>query len=561
MKKLLIIIYSYLFLLLSGCSTEEDLSSKAEIQSKENPIVKQNKTSYKNKEIMLENESLILTNLSMQNQRRALILVKTVSMSKPMSIINLDTNTEKYQKYDDNPVNLVSEQAVSTFSIDVDTASYSNVRRLLMQGTIPPRNAVKIEELINYFDYDYSIPENLVSPFSVTTEIAPTPWNKNSKLLHIGIKAYDVDKTKLPAANLIFLVDVSGSMNQYNKLDLVKKSLKLLLKQLSEKDKISLVTYAGSVGVVLEPTSANQRHKIELAIDQLRASGSTNGEAGIKIAYDLAAQSFIKDGINRVIIASDGDMNVGISDTESLKELIEKKRKSGIALTTLGFGSGNYNYDLMEQLADAGNGTAVYIDNLLEAQKVLVNEMSSTLLTIAKDVKIQIEFSPKVKEYRLIGYENRMLKREDFNNDKVDAGDIGAGHTVTALYEIVLADQPGIMDPLRYTNNQPSLQKNNSENELAFLKIRYKNPHQHTSHLISKPILMTEIKSQNKTSQRFKFSASVAAYGQILRDSKYMDNYTYADIIQLAKSAKGQDEHGYRAAYIELLNLASNLSQ
>lgn len=473
-------------------------------------------------------------------------------------------NTEKYQAYEDNPVHLVSEQSVSTFSIDVDTASYSNVRRMLMQGNLPTKDAVQTEELINYFDYDYPTAKNLDTPFSITTEIAPTPWNKNSKLLHIGIKGYDIDKAEMPPANLVFLVDVSGSMHSPDKLGLVKKSLKLLLKQLTEKDKISLVVYAGAAGVVLEPTPASQRLKIEQAIDQLTAGGSTNGEAGIRTAYKLASEAFIKDGINRIIIASDGDMNVGISDTNSLKELIKQKRKSGIALSTLGYGSGNYNYELMEQLADVGNGTAVYIDNLLEAQKVLVNEMSSTLLTIARDVKIQIEFSPNVKEYRLIGYENRMLKQKDFNNDRVDAGDIGAGHSVTALYEIVLAGDPGMIDPLRYAQGKKtssnSIGIDGLKKELAFLKIRYKKPDQTSSQLISKSILMSEIKTNSHTTARFRFSASVAAYGQLLRGGKYSGQFNYKDIIKLAQSAKDQDEHGYRANYIELLKLASNLS-
>ena len=436
--------------------------------------------------------------------------------------------------------------------------------------SVPPKDAVKTEELINYFDYDYPIVKNPELPFSITIEIASTPWNKNSKLLHIGIKGngikgYAIDKAEIPPANLVFLVDVSGSMRAPEKLGLVKKSLKLLLKQLTEKDTISLVVYAGAAGVVLEPTPASERLKIEQAIEQLTAGGSTNGEAGIRTAYKLAREAFIKDGINRIIIASDGDMNVGISDTRSLKELIEEKRKSGIALTTLGYGSGNYNYELMEQLADIGNGTAAYIDNLLEAQKVLVNEMSSTLFTIARDVKIQIEFSPNVKEYRLIGYENRMLKQEDFNNDKVDAGDIGAGHTVTALYEVVLAGDPGMIDPLRYATDKKTSQNGTGtdalKNELAFLKIRYKKPDQANSQLISKSILMSDINKDGKTSARFRFSASVAAYGQLLRGGQYSGQFKYEDIIKLAQSAKEQDEHGYRANYIELVKLAANLSK
>ncbi len=324
-----------------------------------------------------------------------------------------------------------------------------------------------------------------------------------------------------------------------------------------------MVVYAGAAGVVLEPTAANKRYEIEQAIEQLTAGGSTNGQAGIIAAYAMAKKGFIKGGINRVIIASDGDMNVGIRDTNGLKQLIEQKRESGIALSTLGFGRGNYNYALMEQLADVGNGNAAYIDNLLEAQKVLVNEMSSTLLTIAKDVKIQIEFSPKVKEYRLIGYENRLLKREDFNNDKVDAGDIGAGHTVTAIYEIVLKEDQGLIEPLRYqvSSKSNSLHEKDTKqsNELAFLKVRYKKPQKETSQLITQVIKSNEIKQLENTSQQYQFSASVAAYGQKLRGGKYLGNFTFKDIIKLAQASKGVDKHGYRANFIELIRLASNL--
>jgi len=536
-KNLVIISSSCLCLLLSACNSSRHNSAESDMQS-EQALPKQ----------VLSAAQPV--SYSVQTQR--LQKHKRVFISPALSV-----NSEKYQAYNDNPVHLVSEQSLSTFSIDVDTASYSNIRRMLLQGDLPPKDAVKTEELINYFTYDYPVPEDKQRPFSITTEISETPWNKHSKLLHIGIKGYDIEKTELPPANLVFLVDVSGSMRSPNKLELLKKSLKLLVKQLSEKDTISLVVYAGAAGVVLEPTPANQRLKIEQALEQLTAGGSTNGEAGIKSAYTLARQAFIEGGINRIIIASDGDMNVGISDTERLKELIAQKRKTGISLTTLGFGSGNYNYDLMEQLADTGNGTAAYIDNLLEAQKVLVNEMSSTLLTIAKDVKIQIEFSPNVKEYRLIGYENRLLEHEDFNNDKVDAGDIGAGHTVTALYELVLSGEPGMIDPLRYKETK----KTANNNELAFLKIRYKDPDQANSQLISKAILMDEIKDADNTSKRFRFSASVAAYGQLLRGGKYLAQYDYKDIIALAQSAKGKDEHGYRANYIELLRLAQNLSE
>jgi len=471
-------------------------------------------------------------------------------------------NRENYIQFDENAVKQVADKPVSTFSIDVDTASYSNLRRLLMQGQLPPKDAVKTEELLNYFSYDYPVPENFATPFSISTEIAPSPWDKNKKLLHIGIKGYEIDKKDIPAANLVFLVDVSGSMRSPNKLGLVKQSLKLLLRQLDQDDKVSLVVYAGAAGIVLEPTPANEKTKVERAIDNLTTGGSTNGEAGIIEAYAMAQKGFIQEGINRVIIASDGDMNVGRFNINQLKELIEQKRKSGIALTTLGYGSGNYNYALMEQLADVGNGNAAYIDNLLEAQKVLVHEMSSTLLIIAKDVKIQIEFSPLVKEYRLIGYENRLLKREDFNNDKVDAGEIGAGHSITAIYEISLADAKGTVDPLRYQQQNNRIKEvTDYQNELAFLKIRYKHPEQKHSLLISQAIKTEQLLSHlEKSSSNFQFSASVAAFGQLLKGGKYLGDFSYTDIIQLAQQSKGMDKNGYRSEFIKLVELANNLS-
>ena len=346
---------------------------------------------------------------------------------------------ENYRHYDDNPVKQVAEAPVSTFSIDVDTGSYANVRRMLNSGEMPRHDAVRIEEMINYFSYAYPIPGEHSRPFEVMTEMAPSPWRKDAWLLHVGVQGYDIAEKELPPANLVFLVDVSGSMQSTDKIDLLKSSLKLLSKQMNAKDRIAIAVYAGAAGVVLEPTPGNETAKIVQALDDLSAGGSTNGGAGIRLAYNLAEQSFKKDGINRVIIATDGDFNVGTVNFEALQELVEEKRKIGISLTTLGFGTGNYNDHLMEQLADTGNGNYAYIDTLNEAQKVLVEEMNSTFATIAKDVKIQIEFNPVLlSQYRLIGYENRMLKREDFNNDKVDAGEMGSGHTVTALYEIVL---------------------------------------------------------------------------------------------------------------------------
>ena len=509
--------------------------------------------------------------------------VKKVKHVNPHPVM---TDTERYQSIKPNSINKVSETPVSTFSIDVDTAAYSNIRRVLNQGRLPRADMVRTEELINYFQYDYKTPDNKDRPFSVATEIAPTPWNKKSYLLNIGIKGFDVDRCDLPAANLVFLIDVSGSMSSGKKLGLVKKSFQMLTRQLDENDRVSIVVYAGAAGMVLAPTTGNDKAAINTALENLRAGGSTNGGAGIQLAYQLAQQSFIKGGINRVIIASDGDMNVGTSNNQALIDLIKQKKQSGISLTTLGYGMGNYNSHLMEQLADAGNGNAAYIDNLREAQKVLVEEMSSTLFTIAKDVKIQIEFSPLVSEYRLIGYENRLLNREDFNNDKVDAGDIGAGHTVTAIYEITLAsDGADQIDALRYAPS--SKQAKGDINELAFLKLRYKLPskdtdahydkksdekngvksdkdnNSETSKLVSYAIAKSSIQTKaNDSSNNFKFSAAVAAFGQKLRGGNYLvDDFNYQDILTLARQGKGHDKNGYRGEFIQLVNLASSLEK
>jgi len=463
-------------------------------------------------------------------------------------------NSENYAHFDDNPVKRVSEHPVSTFSIDVDTGSYSNVRRMLNYGQLPQQDAVRVEEMINYFSYDYPLPDSIDPPFKVTTEIAPTPWNPKTHLLHIGIKGHNISKDNLPPTNLVFLVDVSGSMQ--SSLALLKSSLKMLTQQLTRKDKVSLVVYAGATGLVLEPTQGNQRRKIIAALERLSAGGSTNGGAGIQLAYAVAQQAFIKGGINRVLLATDGDFNVGTVNFEALKNLIEEKRKSGISLTTLGFGTGNYNDHLMEQLADAGNGNYAYIDNLNEARKVLIDEMSSTLNTIAKDVKIQIEFNPAtVAEYRLIGYVNRKLKREDFSNDKVDAGEIGAGHTVTALYEIALVGSGGErIENLRY--GEKAYDKKHG-NELAFLRLRYKAPDGDTSQLIEWSLRRQMV---DNTSERFRFSAAVAAFGQQLRGGKYLEQFSYNDILSLARGARGDDPFGYRAEFIKLLKIAQSLS-
>jgi len=475
---------------------------------------------------------------------------------------------ENYPHLNDNPVKRAEDQPVSTFSIDVDTGSYTNIRRMLREGRLPVHDAVRVEEMINYFSYHYPVPDSKDTPFSVTTEMAPSPWATNRHLLRIGIKGYEVPKQELKAANLVFLIDVSGSMRSKNKLGLLKKSLVMLTRQLSAKDHVSMVVYAGASGVVLEPTSGNEKAVIINALERLQAGGSTNGAAGIRLAYRMAEQSFIKGGINRILLATDGDFNVGTTNFESLKSLVEEKRKSGVTLTTLGFGGGNYNDHLAEQLADHGNGANYYIDSLQEAQKVLIDQMSSTMQTIAGDTKIQIEFNPSaVSEYRLIGYENRGLKREDFNNDKVDAGDIGAGHTVTALYEVTLTGSKGLIDPLRYgTRHRSTVDKRQKRlhrdaKELAFLRLRYKKPGHSRSTLIEQPLHVRDIKSSlNNTSTDFQFAASVAGFGQLLKGGTYTESFTYSDVLTLARKSRGSDPFGYRSEFVQLINLASSLN-
>ncbi|MEM7208100.1 MAG: VWA domain-containing protein [Pseudomonadota bacterium] len=484
-----------------------------------------------------------------------------MSMSKQTAadsvFTTLQEDRENYHAFDDNPLKRASEEPVSTFSIDVDTGSYANVRRFLNQGQWPRTDAVRTEELINYFDYQYAASDSLDTPFSLTTEVAPSPWNSATHLLHIGVKGYEQSAAKLPPSNLVFLIDVSGSMNSPDKLGLLKTSLTMLAKQMNAQDRIAIAVYAGAAGVVLEPTSGNKNAKIIQALNQLSAGGSTNGGAGIQLAYQLAAQSYIKGGINRVIVATDGDFNVGTVNFEALTELVEQQREKGIALTTLGFGSGNYNDHLMEQLADVGNGNYAYIDSVKEAHKVLVEERASTLMTIAKDVKIQIEFNPaQVAEYRLIGYENRTLAREDFNNDKVDAGDIGAGHSVTAIYEITLVDSDyRAIEPLRYGDSQP---QSDPSSELAFLRLRYKKPDENQSRLIERPIDRAQIATDlQSSSENFRFAAAVSAFGQTLRGGQYLHDFDYADIRKLAGSARGADRFGYRGEFLQLLGVAA----
>lgn len=469
-----------------------------------------------------------------------------------------EQNTEKYKNFSDNPIFLTAENPVSTFSIDVDTGSYSNVRRMLNHGTRPPADSVRAEEIINYFDFGYAPPSSRKQPFSVNTEISVAPWNSKRQLVMVGIKGYEVPRSQIPAANIVFLIDTSGSMSSPEKLPLLVESFKQMTQKLRPQDRISIVVYAGSAGLVLPATSGADKDTILQALDKLQAGGSTNGGQGIELAYKIAKENYIGNGVNRVILATDGDFNVGIYDTEMLKTLVADQRKSGIALTTLGFGQGNYNDHLAEQLADVGNGNHAYIDNLNEGRKVLVEEMSSTMMTIAQDVKIQVEFNPAlVAEYRLIGYENRKLNREDFNNDKIDAGEIGAGHDVTALYEITLVGSGGeSVSPLRYgtTATTPT----GKSNEIALLKLRYKQPGEEQSRLIERPLLRSGISA--KPSDRMKMAASLAAYADLLRGGKNSGKFNWNDVKRLAASVSLPDSWGYRAEFMDLLDQASRLT-
>jgi len=498
-------------------------------------------------------------------RQEAMVYRSTTSLAADHSLPNpappVRTERENYAHFEDNPLRRAAEHPVSTFSVDVDTGAYANVRRWLNDGRLPPEDAVRVEEMINYFDYAYAPPGASERPFAVHTEIAPTPWNGKTHLLRLGLKGFEVSNDVRPPANLVFLVDVSGSMQSRDKLELLKSSLKLLTRRLEARDRIAIAVYAGASGTVLEPTSGKQRARIEAALDGLTAGGSTNGGAGIRLAYSLAKQSYIEGGINRVVLATDGDFNVGTVDFESLKDLVERKRDSGVALSTLGFGRGNYNDHLMEQLADAGNGNHAYIDNLNEARKVLVSQMSGTLQTIAKDVKIQIEFNPAVvAEYRLIGYQNRVLRREDFSNDRVDAGEIGAGHSVTALYEIALAGSGGErIEPLRHGKH--SADRDTGRPELAFLRLRYKQPDGGASALMERALSRSDIvENLDETSDGYRFAAAVAAFGQLLRGGTYTGEFQYEDVARLPRASRGADPFGYRGEFLALVGLTQALA-
>ena len=461
---------------------------------------------------------------------------------------------ETYKPNDVSPVHMVADAPVSTFAVDVDTAAYANVRRFLNQGQLPPADAVRTEEMINYFRYDYPLPDDRTTPFSVTTDVAQSPWNTQTKLLRIGLRGYDLSYARRPAANLVFLIDVSGSMDEPDKLPLVKSALSTLADTIGPDDSVGIVVYAGAAGVVLDPTS--DPAEIRDALGELSAGGSTAGGEGLQLAYALARDNFIKGGVNRVVLATDGDFNVGITDRAELEKLIEHERDTGITLTALGFGQGNLNDAMMESIADLGNGNYAYIDSAMEAKKVLSEELSSTLFTIAKDVKVQVEFNPAyVSQYRLIGYENRALAEQDFDDDKIDAGDIGAGHQVTAIYEVVPAGTKGWLADRRYTDNRRTAAPaaaGRPGGEMAFVRLRYKLPEGDTSRLIEQPISATQLATQSLPRGDMAFATAVAAFGQKLRGDTRLGDIGFADIRRLA----GEPDGYWRQEFVKLTELA-----
>lgn len=482
----------------------------------------------------------------------------------PADVLPEAENRDRIEGVDTNPVRAALENPVSTFSIDVDTASWAFVRRQLNHGVMPDPDTVRVEEMINYFPYDWKGPDSAAVPFNAQVSVMPTPWNAGTKLMHVAIQGYDVVPAEKPKSNLVFLVDTSGSMNQPDKLPLLKTSFRMLLDTLGADDTVSIVAYAGESGTALEPTKASDKAKILDALDKLGAGGSTAGASGIEQAYKLAEQNFVKDGVNRVLLATDGDFNVGPSDDESLKRLIEKKRQSGVFLSVFGFGQGNYNDQLMQTLAQNGNGVAAYIDTVSEARKAFVEEASSTLFAIAKDVKIQVEFNPeRVAEYRLIGYETRALNREDFNNDRVDAGDIGSGHSVTAIYEITPKGSAATLnDPLRYGQADTSNGTVANASEYAFVKMRYKLPNEDISKLITTPVTTAnEIADFAAASDDQRFSVAVAAYGQKLRDTDQLAGFGYDKIAEIAAKARGDDPFGYRAEFLQMVRVTESLAK
>ena len=565
--------------------TTTDIDGKYVLNVPQNSTLVFSFVGMKTKEIMIGNKTIINVTLESENLALDECIVMAVGTARPRnqkslkiggkkydaeicdelsitSQMNLyeqeDFNTEGYSTIRENGFKEAIKTPLSTFSIDVDAASYSNVRRFLNDGQKPPVDAVRIEEMINYFSYDYPQPNN-GHPFAIYHELAVCPWNKESLLLHIGLQGEKIKKDNLPPSNIVFLIDVSGSMDYHNKLPLLKKAFTLLVQEFRDEDKVAIVVYAGSSGLVLPSTSGKEKHKILEALERLQAGGSTAGAAGLKLAYQVASENLIKDGNNRIILATDGDFNVGVSSNAEMERLIEKERDKGIFISVLGFGMGNYKDDKMEIIADKGNGNYAYIDNILEAKKVLVNEFGGTLFTIAKDVKIQIEFNPAIVEsYRLVGYENRLLNNEDFEDDKKDAGELGSGHTVTALYEIRLTNNSALTkNDLKYQTTQLNTLAKTGD-EVATVKFRYKKPDGTTSILLEK-VIPYNGSSFTDMSDNFRFSAAVASFGMILRNSEFKGSATYQSVIDLAKYAKGEDAEGYRSEFIQLVKLSEHL--
>lgn len=587
-------------LLFSGCQNSRDIREMDRVNSQQNEVSKQEgkvvqnrpvttiskdaKKPYRSTKEQLSNivaseeKSLTDDNSYYSKGKKRLPYTAKIMLRKNLGGLaprgltvrqryNPNFHTESYDRIYENDFVSVKTKPLSTFSIDVDTASYSNVRRFLRNGSLPPKDSVRIEEMINYFSYDYEQPAaHAEDPIFVQNEITKAPWNPSNYLVQVAMQTRKIQDDKIPARNLVFLIDVSGSMTSYNKLPLLKKAMQLLAKNLRSKDRISIVVYAGAAGMVLEPTTGDNRQKIYAALEKLSAGGSTNGGEGIRLAYKVAQEQFVKGGINRVILASDGDFNVGTTSQGELVRLIEDKRKSGVFLSVLGFGMGNYKDSTMEKLADKGNGNYSYIDTMNEARKVLVTQSGATLMTVAKDVKIQIEFNPQwVKEYRLIGYENRVLQDRDFNDDKKDAGEVGAGHSVTALYEVVPVGGKSMLnagiDPLRYSNNSQNKIKrvdNQKDAELMTVKLRYKKPDGHKSKLAVYHV-RKNILDFDKASNNLKFASSVAAFGMQLRGSKYKGAMDFDRIWETAHSSIGKDPHGYRSEFLQLVKLAKEL--
>ena len=499
-----------------------------------------------------------------KNVSRTFGSVPKIRIRGTASIYDNEQN-EEYGSFRENGFISVEQEALSTFSLDVDAASYSNVRRILNQGQMPNADAVRVEEMLNYFSYNYPQPTGS-DPVRIITETSVCPWNTKHKIVHIGVKAREIASENLPASNFVFLIDVSGSMYGPTRLDLVKASLKLLVNNLREKDRVSIVVYAGAAGEVLPSTSGADRQKIREALDGLTAGGSTAGGAGIQLAYKIAEKNFIKNGNNRIILCTDGDFNVGVSSIAELEKLIEAKRQTGVYLTVLGYGMGNYKDSKLQTLAQKGNGNHAYIDNLQEANKVLVNEFGGTMFTVAKDVKLQIEFNPaNVNAYRLVGYESRMLNKEDFNDDTKDAGELGAGHTVTALYEIIPAgvnNTFGGVDALKYQqNNKEKIEVKFADfsQELLTVKLRYKNPNSNTSKKVEVPVMLSDF--SKKTSDDMRFALSVAMFGQLLRNSVYKGSATYEQVISLARESLGDDRNGYRREFVRLAEVAQQIEK